>query len=78
MVNYVCGKTVLDSTKLCLIKGSKSKFPRGTCPRTSLVCQMLSTWICTCHLGKKLKETLVLTHMHYDLGVHVLYYKQCK
>ena len=71
MVNYVCAKTVPDSTKLCIIKGPKSKFPRGSMPRTPLVCP------CFAHeyvlappnnpynlilppppLGKKLKETL--------------------
>ena len=26
-INYVCAKTVSDSTKLRLIKGPKSKFP---------------------------------------------------
>ena len=77
MVNYVCTKTVPDSTKLRLIKGPKSKFPRGACPRTPLVCHMLCTQICACPssnqynlilhpppptlLGKKLKETLMVS-----------------
>ena len=30
MVNYVCAKTVPDSTKLCLIK--RPKFPQGSMP----------------------------------------------
>ena len=34
MVNYVCVKTVPDSTKLRLIKGPKSKFPREASPQT--------------------------------------------
>ena len=62
MVNYVCVKTAPDSTKLRLIKGPKSKFPQGACPRTALVCHMLCTQICACPppptLGKKLKENL--------------------
>ena len=37
MVNYVCEKTVADFTKLRLIKGPKSKFPRGACPQTPLL-----------------------------------------
>ena len=30
MVNYICAKTVPDSTKLRPIKGPKSKFSRGS------------------------------------------------
>ena len=66
-------KKVSDSTKLCLIKGQKTKFPGRACPRTPLVCHMLCTQIRTCpppppiiHTisfcppppSKKLKETL--------------------
>ena len=50
MVYYVCAKTVPDSTKLCLIKGPKSTFPRRACLRTPLVCHMLCTRIHTCPL----------------------------
>ena len=68
MVNYVCVKTVPDSTKVRLIKGPKPKFPGGECPWIPLVCHMLCTQIHTyprnnSHnlilppLGKK-KETL--------------------
>ena len=32
MINYVCAKTVPDSTKLHLMKDPKSKFPRGSMP----------------------------------------------
>ena len=50
-VNYVCTKTVPDSTKLWLIKGPKSNFPRGACPRTppSLAHPLHSDtyWLCT-------------------------------
>ena len=38
MVNYACAKKVPDSTKLRLLKGQKTNFPRGACPRTPLVC----------------------------------------
>ena len=48
MINYVCAKTGPDSTKLSLIKGPKSKFPRRACLRTPLVCHMFCTQICTC------------------------------
>ena len=41
-------KTAPDSTKLCLSKGPKSKFPRGSMPRTPLVRHMLCTRICAC------------------------------
>ena len=68
MVNYVCVKTVPDSTKLCLIKRSKIKFPGGAYPLTPLGCHMLCTQMCTClpiqshfappRLDKNLKETL--------------------
>ena len=44
-LNYVCMKTVPDSTKLWLIKSPKSKFPRGACPRTPLVCHIFCTRI---------------------------------
>ena len=37
MVNYVCVKTVPEFTKLRPIKGPKSKFPGGACPKTPLV-----------------------------------------
>ena len=47
MVNYVCEKTVPGSTKLCLIKCPKSKFPGGTYPQTPLVSYMLCTRIHT-------------------------------
>ena len=33
-LNYVCAKTVIDSTKLCLINGPKSKFSGGACLQT--------------------------------------------
>ena len=46
MLNYVCAKTVPDSTKLRLIKGPKSKFPCYV--PNPLVCHMLCTRICTC------------------------------
>ena len=46
MVNYVCAKTVPDSTKSCLIKSLKSKFSQGSMPPDLLVCHMLSTRIC--------------------------------
>ena len=48
MVNYVCAKTVTDSTKLHLIKGPKTKFPGGAYPQTPLASHMLCTQICTC------------------------------
>ena len=32
-VNYVCGKTVPESTKIHQIKCKKSKFSEGACPR---------------------------------------------
>ena len=35
-------ETVPDSTKLGLMKGPKSKFAGGACPRTLLVCHMCS------------------------------------
>ena len=73
MVNYVCVKTVPDSTKFHLIKGPNQIFPRGACPRTHLLSHMLCTQIRIClpppiihtisfcpPLGKKLKETLVV------------------
>ena len=72
MVNCVCAKTVPHFIKVRLIKDPKSKFPRGVCPQTPLVCHMLCTWIHTClpnnpynfillpPLGKKLKETLLV------------------
>ena len=41
-------KTAPDSTKLCLSKGSKPKFPRGSMPQTPLVRHMLCTRICAC------------------------------
>jgi len=41
-------KTAPDSTKLCLSKGPKSKFPRGSMPQTPLVRHMLCTRICAC------------------------------
>ena len=40
-INFVCVKTVQDSTKLYLIKGSKSKLPWGSMPLDPLVCHML-------------------------------------
>ena len=43
MINYVCAKTVPDSTKLHLMRGPK--FPGGACPQTPLVSHMLCTWI---------------------------------
>ena len=46
--NYVRAKTVLDFTKLHLIKGPKSKLHGGTCPQTSLVCHIFCTRIHTC------------------------------
>ena len=45
MLNYVCAKTDLDSTKLRLIKGPISKFPG---PRPLLFGYMLRTQIHTC------------------------------
>ena len=32
MVNYACAKKVPDSTKLRLLKGQKTKLPRGSMP----------------------------------------------
>ena len=69
MVN--CAKTVPDSTKLCLIKGPKSKFPWGSMPPDpSSLPHALHTNMCLpppiIHtisfwppLSKKLKETLL-------------------
>ena len=47
-VKLCCAKTVSDFTKLRVIKGPKSKFPRGAYPQTPLVCHMLCTRIHTC------------------------------
>ena len=67
----VCAKTVPDSTKLRLIKGPKSKFPRGSKPPNPPSLPHACTQICACPpiihtisfcppspMGKKLKETL--------------------
>ena len=35
--------TINVCTKLCIMKGPKSKFRGGACPRTSLVCHRLCT-----------------------------------
>ena len=72
MVNYICVKTVPDSTKLHIIKGPKSKFPQGSMPPDlphALYMNMclppkpplppIIHTISFCPpLGKKLKETL--------------------
>ena len=77
-VTYVCTKTVPDSTKLWLIKGPKSNFPRGACPRTPLVCHILCTRIRIAPppppLGKKLKETLTyVATFIYSASTNALY-----
>ena len=69
MINFVCAKTVPDSTKLRLKKGSKSKFPRGSMPPDPPSLPHACTQICACSpknpynlilppLGKKLIKTL--------------------
>ena len=40
--------TINVCTKLCIMKGPKSNFHRGACPRTPLVCHRLCTRIHTC------------------------------
>ena len=62
MVNYVCAKTVPDSTKVRLIKGPKLKFPGGggggsTCPPPP---------------QKKKAERILVCNFHYDLCMFVL------
>ena len=70
MVNYVCEKTVPDSTKLRLIK-----FPGGACPwappslphaldiHTYLPPPIIHTISFCSPLGKELKETLTGVHI---------------
>ena len=68
MVNYVCAKTVPESTKLCVIKAPRSKFPKGASPPDLPSYYMLSRRICTClpnnpydlilpHLGHKAERS---------------------
>ena len=61
MVNYVCAKTVPDSTKVRLIKGPKLKFPWGvvsTCPPPPP--------------PPPKAERILVCNFHYDLCMFVL------
>ena len=44
-----CKLLIADSTKLRLIKGPKSKFPRGSMPLDPPSLPHACTWICACH-----------------------------
>ena len=77
--------SVPDSTKLHLIKGSKSKFPGGACPRNLLVCHMLCTQIHTCppynpddfiwpSLGQKAERNSVVLRHPFTGSIKVGWY----
>ena len=61
MVNYVCAKTVPDSTKVRLIKGPKLKFPGGG-----------GEVVSTCPPPPPKAERILVCNFHYDLCMFVL------